>query len=111
MVAGRRPDGFAWIDANNAGSNVLSFLRWGDDGSVLACVTNFAGIPHEDYRVGLPRAGGGARSINTDADVYGGSGVGNMGVVHAGEESWHGQPASAPLRVPPLGTVWLRHRG
>jgi 1,4-alpha-glucan branching enzyme len=105
------PAGFSWIDANDAGNNTFSFLRWGDDGSVLACVANFAGTPHEGYRLGLPRAGRWEEVVNTDATVYGGSGVGNMGVVTATPEAWHGQPASARLQVPPLGVLWLRYAG
>jgi 1,4-alpha-glucan branching enzyme len=101
------PQGFQWIDANDAAGNVLSFLRRGADDSVLACVVNFAGMPHEDYRVGLPRAGGWREVLNTDAYDYGGSGVGNMGRVEADEHPWHGMSASAIVRVPPLGVVWL----
>ncbi len=103
------PLGFQWIDANDAGNNAFSFLRWGDDGSALACVTNFSAVPLEGYRVGLPFAGRWDEVINTDSDRYCGSGVGNMGGVEAVEEQWHGQRASATLRVPPLGAVWL-HR-
>jgi 1,4-alpha-glucan branching enzyme len=99
--------GFAWIDANDATGNVFSFLRLGSDGSALACVSNFAGTPHEGYRVGLPWAGAWTEVLNTDAESFAGSGVGNNGGVVAAGESWHGQPASAVLRVPPLGTLWL----
>jgi 1,4-alpha-glucan branching enzyme len=105
------PDGFAWIDANDAPNNVFSFLRWGDDGTVVACVANFAGVPHEGYQLGLPRPGRWEEIVNTDADLYGGSGVGNLGAVTAVETPWHGQSWSASLRVPPLGTLWLRHAG
>jgi 1,4-alpha-glucan branching enzyme len=101
------PLGFHWIDANDAENNVLSFLRYGDDGSALACVANFAGVPHEGYRLGLPRAGRWREVLNTDAEHYGGSGVGNLGAVHAERREWHGQPASAVLRLPPAGVVWL----
>src|SRR6185295_14814309 len=73
------PGGFAWIDANDAGNNVFSFLRWGDDGSVLACVANFSAVPHEGYRIGLPFAGRWDEVLNTDADAYVGSGIGNFG--------------------------------
>jgi len=100
-------DGFQWIDANDAEGNVFSFLRWGADGSAVAVVANFSGGPHEGYRVGLPFAGEWRELVNTDADVYAGSGVGNLGSVTATEEPWHGQPASAVLRVPPLGVLWL----
>jgi 1,4-alpha-glucan branching enzyme len=77
---------------------------------VLACVANFSAVPHEGYRIGLPFAGRWDEVLNTDADVYVGSGVGNLGGVDAAAEGWHGQPASATFRVPPLGTVWLHHR-
>jgi 1,4-alpha-glucan branching enzyme len=103
------PDGFHWIDANDAAGNVFSFLRFGDDGSVLACVANFAAVPHEGYRLGLPYPGRWDEVINTDADAYFGSGVGNFGGVEATEHAWHGQPASAVLRIPPLGALWLRY--
>ncbi|MDQ2721774.1 MAG: alpha amylase C-terminal domain-containing protein, partial [Actinomycetota bacterium] len=101
------PEGFSWIDANDAENNVLSFLRYGSDGSVLVCVANFAGQPHEGYRLGLPFAGPWREALNTDAEVYGGSGVGNLGVVHATDHSWHGRPASADVRLPPAGVLWL----
>jgi 1,4-alpha-glucan branching enzyme len=102
------PQGFHWIDANDATNNVFSFLRFGADGSTLACICNFADAPHPGYRVGLPAAGRWDEVLNTDAEAYAGSGVGNMGGVEAVPESWHGQPASAVVTLPPLGTLWLR---
>jgi len=101
------PHGFQWVDANDAAGNTFSFLRWGSDGSCVACVSNFAGTPHEGYRLGLPRGGTWTEVINTDAEVYTGSGVVN-GDLSASDVSHHGQPHSVVLRVPPLGTVWLR---
>jgi 1,4-alpha-glucan branching enzyme len=101
------PAGFEWIDANDSSGNVLSFLRWGDDGSVLACLANFSGTPHEKYRVGLPRPGRWREILNTDAECYGGSGVGNLGEVIASETPWHGRSYSAMLRLPPAGALWL----
>ena len=109
------PDGFSWIDANDSANNVFSFLRFADvdsDGlrTAVASVTNFANTVHEGYRVGLPAAGWWEEILNTDSEVYTGSGVGNLGGVEAIAEPWHGQPASAVLRLPPLATVWLRHQ-
>ena len=101
------PAGFEWIDANDAAGNVLSFLRYGADGSVLACVCNFAAVPHHDYRIGLPSAGPWTELLNTDADTYGGSGTGNYGRVQAVHEPWHGRPASASISIPPIGVLWL----
>ena len=102
-----RPEGYSWIDANDSASNVLSFLRHGADGSVMACVFNFAGTEHTRYRLGLPQAGAWREVLNTDATVYNGSGIGNMGAVQAEAEPWHGRPASAQLVLPPNGAIWL----
>ncbi len=72
------------------------------------CIANFAAIPHGDYRVGLPSGGTWTEVLNTDADAYAGSGVGNLGSVTATDEGWNSQPASATVTLPPLGTIWLR---
>jgi 1,4-alpha-glucan branching enzyme len=105
------PEGFSWIDANDASGNVLSFLRHGVDAdgkpTVLACIANFSGSPKRDYRVGLPFAGRWREVLNTDAQIYGGSGVGNLGAVEAERTMWHGRPASAVLQLPPAGVLWL----
>jgi 1,4-alpha-glucan branching enzyme len=105
------PAGFEWIDANDAQGNVFSWVRRGADGSIVAVLVNFAPVPREDYRVGLPHAGPWGEILNTDAHEYGGSGVGNFGGVVADETPAHGLPASASVRVPPLGAVFLRWDG
>jgi len=105
------PAGFQWIDANDSGGNVLSFVRNDGDGGMIACIVNFAGIPHHGYRIGLPAAGTWTEIVNTDAEVYGGSGVGNYGSITAEDTPSHGLAASASLSVPPLGAVWLRYDG
>jgi 1,4-alpha-glucan branching enzyme len=105
------PSGFQWIDANDAGRNVFSFIRKGsDDSPDVVCVANFASVPHDDYRVGLPTEGEWEEILNTDAEAYAGSGVGNFGSVTAVAGDWSGQPAHATIVVPPLATVWLRKR-
>ncbi|MGH3342657.1 MAG: 1,4-alpha-glucan branching protein GlgB [Carbonactinosporaceae bacterium] len=102
-----QPAGFAWIEADDASGATFSFLRFADEGPLLACVANFAATPHEVYRLGLPMAGTWREVINTDARDYQGSGVGNLGRVEATRRPWHGQPASATVRLPPLGALWL----
>ena len=101
------PRGYSWIDANDSANNVLSFLRFGADGSVMACVFNFAGAEHSSYRLGLPQAGTWREVLNSDATVYNGSGIGNLGAVRAVDQPWHGRPASAQLVLPPNGAIWL----
>lgn len=104
--------GFEWIDASDGDHNVISHIRKGmgsdDKQHLLVCVTNFAGTPHEGYRVGLPFSGQWEEILNTDSEEFGGSGVINMGPVIAEDVPWNGRPASAELRVPPLGALWLR---
>lgn len=101
------PEGYSWIDANDSANNVLSFLRFGADGSVLACVVNYAGSEHSEYRLGLPHAGAWQEVLNTDATIYNGSGIGNFGAVQATDEPWHGRPASAVMVLPPLAMLWF----
>ena len=101
------PEGYSWIDANDSANNVLSFLRFGDDGSMLACVFNFSGSEHTRYRLGLPHAGTWREVLNTDADIYNGTGIGNYGAVEATDAPWHGRPASAVMVLPPLAALWF----
>ncbi|GIF36843.1 1,4-alpha-glucan branching enzyme GlgB [Actinoplanes xinjiangensis] len=103
------PSGFRWITSEDSQHNTFSFVRFAPNGDTLACIVNFAAVPHEGYRIGLPRAGRWTEVINTDSELYGGSGVGNLGQVEAENLAWHGFDASVSLRIPPLGAVWLRH--
>jgi 1,4-alpha-glucan branching enzyme len=104
------PAGFEWLDGSDAAGNVIAFLRKDRDGSPIAVLLNFSGAPHEGYRVGLPLAGEWEELLNTDAETFGGSGVGNLGQVTAAEEPWMGRPASAVVNLPPLGALWLKPR-
>jgi 1,4-alpha-glucan branching enzyme len=102
------PDGFTWIDADDRGGNVLSFLRYDGEGQMIASVVNFSSEPRSDYRIGLPAEGVWKEILNTDAPVYDGSGmIGNLGQVEAHPVPSHGYPASANVTIPPLGAVWL----
>jgi 1,4-alpha-glucan branching enzyme len=105
-------EGFQWIDANDSAGNTFSFLRFGSPGPdgrrpTVASIVNFSGGPHNAFRLGLPQAGRWNEVLNTDAEQYGGSGVGNLGSVVTEDVPWHGQPYSALLTLPPLGAVWL----
>ncbi len=104
------PAGFQWVDANDAGRNLFSFVRRSPSGEDVVCVANFAAVPHTDYKLGLPSTGEWDEVLNTDAETYTGSGVGNYGSVTAVDGEWSGQPAHATIVVPPLATVWFRKR-
>ncbi|MCU1508118.1 MAG: glgB [Glaciihabitans sp.] len=102
--------GFEWLEGGDAANNVVSFLRWDDDGQPIAVLMNFSGNPVGPYRTGLPVAGDWDEILNTDAVEYGGSGVGNLGSVVAVAEPWGGRPASAEVTLPPLAGIWLKLR-
>ncbi|MCA1691499.1 MAG: 1,4-alpha-glucan branching protein GlgB, partial [Actinobacteria bacterium] len=101
-------DGFRWIDAADRDSNVVSFLRFSRTGSPLACVANLSPVVRDNYRIGLPSGGPWRHELNSDSARFGGSDVVLSETVTAEEDAWHGQPFSAPLRLPPLAVLWLR---
>jgi len=102
------PDGFEWIVSDDADHNVLAYVRKGVDGPPVVVVVNFAGVPHEGYRLALPAGGRWTEVFNTDAHEYGGSGVGNQGAVEALPDPHLSRPYSALVRVPPLGAILLQ---
>jgi 1,4-alpha-glucan branching enzyme len=101
-------EGFRWLELNDAGANVLAFARFSEGGErSLVCVCNFAPIPREAYRIGMPQPGRWREALNTDSGYYGGTDWGNLGGVEAEGVPWHDQPFSAEVTLPPLGVVWL----
>ncbi len=102
------PAGFQWIIGDDRDQSVFAFIRYGEAGDPpVVAISNFTPEPRRAYRVGLPRAGRWREILNTDAAVYGGSGVGNYGSVEARDIAAHGQPASAEITLPPLATLYL----
>ena len=106
------PAGFEWIDANDADQSVITFLRRGRaPGEVILVAANFTPVPRHNYRVGVPHGGHWAELLNSDADLYWGSGQGNGGVVEAAPAPCHGRVWSLTLTVPPLGILFLKSAG
>ncbi|MBX5491313.1 MAG: 1,4-alpha-glucan branching protein GlgB [Chloroflexi bacterium] len=103
------PAGFEWVDANDWENSTLAFLRHGDDpAEVILVVLNFTPVPRTQHRVGLPVGGRWRELLNSDATLYGGSGLGNAGSITAEPEPWHGRPYSARLVLPPLGALFFK---
>ena len=101
--------GFEWIDFSDAEHSIVSFVRRAkrrEDYLVFIC--NFTPAPHWNYRLGMPVAGVYREIFNSDAEMFGGSNMGNGGAVHAEAIPSHGRPASASLTIPPLGVVVLK---
>ena len=105
------PEGFEWVDFGDANQSTLFFLRKTRDASqwILAAF-NFTPVPRHKYRVGVPRLGYWKEMLNSDAQIYGGSGQGNSGGVEAANVKCHHRPNSISLTLPPLGALFLHHR-
>jgi 1,4-alpha-glucan branching enzyme len=102
-------EGFDWIDLHDSEQSIISFLRRGKTPTdEMVCVFNFTPVPREGYRVGVPQPGMYDEFFNSDAEIYGGSNVGNGGVLPADDIPWQGQPYSVLLTLPPLGGLYLR---
>ncbi len=104
-------EGFEWVDCHDAENSVLAFLRRGRDGRLLLVVANFTPVPREHYLVGVPRAGAWRERLNSDAVLYGGSGVGNQGGASTVPVAAHGRFQSLNLRLPPLALLVLEPEG
>jgi 1,4-alpha-glucan branching enzyme len=103
------PDGFQWVDCNDADRSLLSFLRRGSStGDVILVACNFTPIARHDYRLGVPRAGWWREALNSDAKEYWGQGFGNLGGVEATPDPSHGHPYSVAVTLPPLAVVFFK---
>lgn len=106
------PDGYEWIDANDADNSTYSFLRKArSNGDQILVVMNATPIIRENYRVGVPRGGWWEELFNSDAKEYWGSGVGNAGGVMADDQPSHNRPFSLNIDLPPLGAIFFKSRG
>ncbi len=103
------PDGFEWVDCSDAEKSIISFLRHGGvPRRTVLVVCNFTPVPRENYLVGVPAPGYWREILNSDAEEFGGSGVGNLGGVQSSPVGAHGRFHSLLLRLPPLGVLYFR---
>jgi len=103
--------GFEWLDANDSDNSVFSFVRRGKNpDDMLLVVLNATPVVRYGYRMGVPRPGHFDEILNTDALIYGGSNVGNLGGMNATEHAWMGRSYSLALTLPPLAAVYLKWR-
>ncbi|NEP12748.1 MAG: 1,4-alpha-glucan branching enzyme [Symploca sp. SIO2C1] len=102
-------EGFEWIDCSDNRHSVVSFIRRAKDADdFIVTVCNFTPQPHSHYRVGVPEIGFYTELFNSDAREYGGSNIGNLGGKWTDEWSFHNQPYSLDLSLPPLGVLVLK---
>jgi 1,4-alpha-glucan branching enzyme len=102
-------EGFEWIDCTDAQASVIAFLRKPRRaGATLLVACNFTPLPRANYLLGVPYAGFWQEVLNSDAELYGGSGWGNLGGVEAAPVGAHGQRFSVSVTLPPLSVVFFR---
>lgn len=100
--------GFEWLDCHDAEHSVLSYMRRGAAGEVVLVVLNFAPVPRQGYRVGVPVAGRYRETFNSDSERYGGRNIGDGAKAVAAEEfPWMSRPYSVSLTLPPLAGIFL----
>jgi len=98
------PEGFRWLIADDHDNSVFAWLRMAPGEKPVAVITNFTPAYLENYRLPLPTAGRWREILNTDAEIYGGSGKGNGGRVQAVDA---GGTISTTMTLPPLATIML----
>ena len=101
------PDGFAWIDCNDAEKSVLSYQRKARNGASVVISLNLTPVPRIHYRLGLPEMKAYKEMLNSDSEYYAGSNIGNAGLIQAEAVPWMGLPYSAVVSLPPLAGVLL----
>ena len=97
----RYVEGFRWIDGNNAGQSVVSFVRYSSEkNDFLVVICNFSDVSYMGYKVGVPRFSDYEEVVNSDAAAYGGDGNVNCGNIVPHIDAWNGQPCHVEIKLP-----------
>ncbi len=103
------PSGFMWVAVDAADDSVVGFVRVAtEDEPMLLVAANLTPVSRTDYRMGVPADGEWVEVLNSDAEIYGGRGMGNPGGCHAVAGPLNEQPYSIGITLPPLAVVYLR---
>jgi 1,4-alpha-glucan branching enzyme len=100
------PEGFEWINYSDHQNAVMTFIRKGNkpkDDVIVVC--NFTQVVRKNYRIGSPKKGKLAEIFNSDAVVYGGSGVKNPNKLTVEAFPYDGRDYSIELLLPPLSVT------
>lgn len=100
-------EGFKWLAVDDNDNNIVAFARFDERGRAVVAVVNFSPVAREGYRLGVPQAGRYIELLNSDAQEFGGSGVGNPALLTADGAALHGCEQSVSLTVPPLSALYL----
>ena len=102
--------GFEWVDFHDADNSIIAFIRRGENGAFVLFCCNFTPVPRQKYRFGVPEEGLYEEILNTDSELFGGSNMGNGGIVSTQPIASHGRPCSVTVTLPPLAVVAFRKR-
>lgn len=102
------PEGFQWLKSDDAGNNMLAYVRYGSDGSALLAIVNMSGSRIDAYRLGLPQAGVWKLVLNTDDSRWQGASEDLPAEVQTENQGWDGFSQSALFRLPALSVQWYQ---
>ncbi|MDP5252606.1 MULTISPECIES: 1,4-alpha-glucan branching protein GlgB [unclassified Vibrio] len=105
----RESQGFEWRKQDDSQASIIAHERIGLDGQRVLIITNFTPVPHDQYCLGVPKAGRYQLLLNSDNAVYGGSDYSVLSEVTTKVSAQDGQAQSLCLRLPPLATVFYRY--
>ena len=100
------PNGFQWIECDDAESSIVSFVRRSKE-KELVFLCNFTPVVHHGFSLGVPQEGVYHERLNSDAARFGGSDVINAVPLQSRAEPAGRCPFRVELDVPPLGMVIL----
>ena len=100
------PNGFQWIECDDAESSIVSFVRRSKE-KELVFLCNFTPVVHRGFSLGVPQEGVYHERLNSDAARFGGSDVINAVPLQSKAEPAGRCPFRVELDVPPLGMVIL----
>jgi len=104
-------DGFSWISSDDCEQSVIVFRRFNKEKDEIIIVCNFVPVEREQYRIGVPYDGAYEEVFSTDWSRFGGSGIENgSNIISEKEFPMHGMEQSINLRLPPLSTIYLKHK-
>jgi 1,4-alpha-glucan branching enzyme len=103
--------GFEWVDFHDWENSIIAFLRRAEDpNDFLMFCCNFTPAPRQAYEFGVPEEGFYEEILNTDSEMFGGSNMGNGGLVSSRPVPRHNRPNSIAVTLPPLSVVAFRKR-
>jgi 1,4-alpha-glucan branching enzyme len=104
-------NGFEWIDFTDNENSVLAYIRKCNNPALqIVVICNFTPVSRTGYTIGVPEGRNWQEILNTDDEIYGGSGHINARELTPKKEPLHNQPFSLEINLPPLGVCVLKQK-